>query len=85
MLPNVKIKSNSLPRPAEILIDDKPLEGIRRLDVRMRIDEIVTITAELIPELIELEYKAPDIFILIGDRKFKLLECVGDAECTQEN
>ena len=75
----VNITSNGIPWDTKILINEQPFKSIRSLDVRMRIDEVVTITTEILPKDAELEYQDPNIFIKIGDKKYRLMECVGDA------
>ena len=83
-----KIKINTdyglASRSTKIMLDERELEGVKALDVRMRVNEVVSVTAVLLPELIELEYLDADVFINIGDRKYKLMECVADAKPAQE-
>ena len=77
-----KIKINTdyglASRSTKIMLDEQIFQGVRALDVRMRIDEVVSITTEILPKLVELEYQDADVFIVIGDKKYKLMECVGD-------
>ena len=77
-----KIKINTdyglASRSTKIMLDDQEFKGVRALDVRMRVDEVVSITTEILPELLELEYQGADVYIAIGDKKYRLMECVGD-------
>lgn len=78
-----KIKINTdiglASRSTKIMLDDQEFKGVKALDVRMRVDEVVTITTEILPKELKLEYQDADIYIVIGDKKYRLMECVGDA------
>ena len=78
----INIKSPMAAYKAEILIDEQTFKGVRALDVRMRVDEVVTITTEILPQEVELEYNDADVFIHIGDKKYRLMECI--EECNHE-
>lgn len=82
MFHKVEIKSpNVRGRETEMFLDGEKFKGVRSLDLKIRSDEVVTITAELLPEEIQLEHEAVAVFIWIGDKKYRIMECVGDAEC----
>jgi hypothetical protein len=78
-----KIKINTdigfAARSTKIMLDDQEFKGVKALDVRMRVDEVVTITTEILPKELKMEYQDADIYIVIGDKKYRLMECVGDA------
>jgi hypothetical protein len=82
---DIKINADTSARGTKVMLGNQEFEGLTGLDIRMRVDEVVSITASIIPNSTALYYKGADVFIVIGDKKYKLMECVGDAECIQEN
>ena len=69
-----EISSGKTPWESRFRLNDEEFEGVRSLDVRMRIAELPTITAEIYSTDTNLIFENAKIFILIGDKKYELVE-----------
>ena len=78
----IKIESGMSQCSTNIWLDEQTFDGVKSLDVRMRVGEVNIVTAEIIPQISQIEFMAADVFIVIGQKKYRLMECV--AECNHE-
>jgi hypothetical protein len=60
------------------MLDEKPFDGIRSLRLDMSVEKVDTIMVEMLPELVDLRCEDANIFIVVGDRKYRLMECVSE-------
>ena len=71
----VEILSGLSPLSTKISLDGHTFQGVKSLDVKMRVNEVVTVTTEFFPEELLIVCEAVDLFVVIGDKKYMLAEC----------